>query len=109
MDPITLARLWLVVKPIKRIRAARRAKKRRKQLTSEWIEEPISPLRDQPMPKQTLQGGLTYSALAVTAVSYVLDLLQIVPEGYDAATVAGVLVGLVLAAYGRFRRENRVA
>lgn len=57
--------------------------------------------------KQFLQGGLTYVGLAVAGVSYLLDKLEFAVSGFDNATVAGVLVGLGVALYGRARRELR--
>lgn len=59
------------------------------------------------MDKQFLQGSLTYVGIAISGVSYVLDHFHIVVTGYDSVTVAGVLVGLGVAIYGRIRRELR--
>lgn len=57
--------------------------------------------------KQFLQGGLTYVGVATAAVSYFLDKLELSVVGFDNVTVAGVLVGLGVAVYGRVRRELR--
>ena len=51
-----------------------------------------------------LEGKLTYSGLAIAAVSYLLDKYDVTVIGYDEPTVAGVLVGLVIAVIGRARR-----
>jgi hypothetical protein len=65
-----------------------------------------APAAPQALP-QVFQGGLTLTSLAVAAVAYELQRYGLVPAGYDAATAAGVLVALGVAAYGRIRREWR--
>lgn len=57
--------------------------------------------------KQVAQGGLTYSGLAVTALTILLNASGLVPPGMDAVAVAGGLVSLGVAAYGRWRRDRR--
>jgi hypothetical protein len=56
---------------------------------------------------QVMQGGVTYTGLAIAAVAYVLQQWGLVPPGMDSAAVAAVLVGLAVAVYGRVRREWR--
>lgn len=67
------------------------------------------------MGKQLLQGGLTYVGLAIAAVAYGLDRLELTEPmcavvavpGCNSSVAAGVVVGLALAMYGRIRREFR--
>ena len=94
-----VAHLWLD-------RRATRKEKRRIRQENQHIPA-TTPLEGKPVNKQVLQGGLTYTGVAVSMIAFWLHKLDIVPPGIDAATSAAVLVGLVLAAYGRFRRERR--
>ena len=67
------------------------------------------------MGKQLLQGGLTYVGLAIAAVAYGLDKLELTEPvcsivavpGCNSTVAAGVVVGLAVAVYGRIRRELR--
>jgi small-conductance mechanosensitive channel len=107
MDPLTAAALkrlavwWIANRPFsKEKREARQERRRRRR-------EGLPPLEEIQMDKQLLQGALTYVGIAISGVSFVLDHFGIVVTGYDSATVAGVVVGLALAVYGRIRRELR--
>lgn len=60
-----------------------------------------------PAPTQKLQGSLTLSSLAIAMVAEALQGLGIVPDGYDSTTAATVVVLLIVAGYGRIRREWR--
>lgn len=113
MDPIVgmvvkrAATWWLKNRPFSpEKRAARKERRRIKRKNREREKLGLPPL-EVPKVSQRLQGKLTYSGVLVTGLSYVLDALGVVPEGYDGVTVAGVLVGLVATVYGRFRRELR--
>lgn len=115
MDPFTawLAKRglnwWLAHRPFsKEKRAARKERRKVKRENRRRKKDGLPPLEVPKMEsKQVLQGGMTHSGLGLTAVAFVLNQLQLVPDGYDAVTVAGVVVGLVVAAYGRIRREWR--
>jgi hypothetical protein len=113
MDPLVsmvakrAAAWWLRNRPLSpEKRAARKERRAIRKENRQRKKEGLPPLEVPEVP-QRVQGKLTYSGILLTGLSYVLDTLQLVPEGYDAATVAGVLVGLVAATYGRFRREKR--
>lgn len=100
MDVVTAAKLWLTVKPIKRIREARQ---KRKEQTSEGIEYEVS--EDSAM----LKGKLTYTGIAVLAVSWGLERFGIpaTPEEIEAIVTAGAaVVGAAIALYGRWRASR---
>lgn len=96
-----VAHLWLDR------RAARKEEKRIRQENQHLPETSLSTSEVRPVGKQVFQGGLTYTGVAVTMVAFWIDKFNIAPPGIDAATSAAVIVGLVLAVYGRFRRERR--
>lgn len=109
MDPLLAAALkrlgtwWLENRPFsKEKREARQERRRRRR-------EGLPPLEEYHMVpvKQFLQGGLTYIGIATSAVAFFLDKLELSITGFDSVTVAGVLVGLGVAVYGRVRRELR--
>lgn len=88
MDPVTLAKLWMAIRPIKRIKERRAARK----------------ARDVSQPKETamLNGKLTYSAIAVMAIIYVGQLIGVEVAEDQAASIVGVVAGLI-GAFGRWR------
>lgn len=89
MDPVTLAKLWMAIRPIKRIKERRAARKAR---------------GDVSQPKETamLNGKLTYSAIAVMAIIYVGQLIGVEVAEDQAASIVGVVAGLI-GAFGRWR------
>jgi hypothetical protein len=91
MDPVTVAKLWMLVKPVKRFKAWRAKRK----------GEPV------------LQGKKTYLGIVITGVGLVMGWLGFGSE--DASTLSAQLVGaldqiltvggLLFAAYGRAKAK----
>lgn len=97
MDLVTAVKLWLVIKPIKRInkpirkwRNKRRARKGKPLLD---VDGDIN-----------MDGKKTYSGIAITALGLVLNWLGVGDESTATAivTICMELGGLILATYGRW-------
>lgn len=123
MDVVTAAKLWMVVKPIKRIKEARQRRKAARQgveFSSEKIEYEVTEI--EPM----LKGKLTYTGILATAVGAMLGwiglgdctpdmLAQYGPEACEQAQAVAfelvdkvlVAAGLVVAVVGRIRAARR--
>lgn len=102
MDPVTVAKLWLLVKPIERLRE-RRAAKREAQLTSELLPE------EGGEEKTMLNGKLTYTGIAVLAISWLAERfgLPAAPEEIESVvTTLAAVVGTLVAIYGRYRASR---
>jgi hypothetical protein len=96
IDPIAATKLWLLIRPIRRIKAARARRKR---------------LREIGIPEEgnMLKGYRTYLGLATAAVGFALGLLGVGEA--EASTLASQIVGaldqvltaagIAYAAYGR--------
>ena len=80
MDPVTIAKLWLVVKPVKRVK--------------EW--------RAQRRGAQVFKGKLTYSMAGGAAVVFIGQALGIELAQEEVASIIGGAMALV-AIYGRYR------
>lgn len=104
MDVFGLVKAGIAARKAFRVWNQNRKRKKRAEKTSELLDEEEISMSEK---KQVLQGKLTHSGLAVTAVSWLLDKADLAVAGFDQATVAGVVIGLVAAVYGRIRRELR--
>jgi hypothetical protein len=96
LDPITLTKLWLLIKPIKRIREHRAAKRAAKNLNGK--ETPV------------FQGKVTYLSVAVLALSFLAQRFDVplLPDDAEAVVSAvGALVGTVGGVYGRYRATKQ--
>jgi hypothetical protein len=88
IDPLTVAKLWLLVKPWKRLKE-RRAKRKGKAM---------------------LQGKVTYVSIAVLALSYLAQRFDVplLPDDAEALVSAvGALLGTVGGVYGRYRATKQ--
>jgi hypothetical protein len=88
MDPLTVAKLWLLVKPYKRFKAWRA---KRRGVT-------------------VLQGKVTYASIAVLALSWLAQRFDVplLPDDAEAlVSVVGALVGTVGGVYGRYRATKQ--
>lgn len=103
MDVVTAAKVWMAVRPIRRIKEARQArlaaKRAAKELTSEGIEYEVTE-------DYRMRGKLTYTGIAVLALSWVMERfgVPVAPEEAEGIVAAGAaLVGALAAIYGRYR------
>lgn len=94
MDPITIAKLWLMVKPIRRIRAIRNRRRARK-------GKPL--IEDSQEDFDMLNGKKTYIGIAIAVVGFVMNWLGIGDENTatELVTHGAELFGLLVATYGR--------
>lgn len=102
MDVLRLIKAGKVARELFRVWNQNR-KARQPELSSELLPANGGDMQKQ----QVLQGKVTHSGLVITALSFLLDKLDLAVPGFDETTVAGVVVGLLLAVYGRVRREHR--
>jgi len=102
MDPVAIARLWLLIKPVKRIRRWRNKRRLKKGL------QPIDINKEVEMfPK----GTMTYTGIAVMVLSFLLKFLDLGDiSAEDLASQIGAvvddvvfIVGTIVAALGRKR------
>jgi hypothetical protein len=84
VDPVTVAKLWLLIKPAKRFKAWRQRRKG----------------------ASVFQGKVTYASIAVLAVSWLAQRFDVplLPEDAEAVVSAvGVVLGTLGGVYGRYR------
>lgn len=98
MDPITVAKLWMVVKPIKRLKERRAAKRAAKEPGQAAQTEGVSML---PKGTQTL-SGIALLVLVPWAAKYGISSEEVTTW----VTAAGTLIGGVIAVLGYLRRKK---
>ena len=95
LDPVTIAKVWMVVKPIRRLKEARQRRKARRngtELSSEKVEYEVT--EDSGMALRTSTGA----GLAGIAVNLLMQVLQAFPATAELATpeVAAGLTAVVM-------------
>ncbi len=101
IDPITGAKLWLAVKPIRRFKAWRNRRRERKGLPP--LDESFE------VEDVNMEGKKTYSGIAIMIVGFVLGWLGIGGEE-DAMNLVAAgteLVGAIVAVYGRWAAKPK--
>lgn len=93
LDPVTLARLWMVIRPIKRLKERRQAKRARQGLPVETVEVPMT----NEIVLLVLRHGLTF--LGGAGMFTDNELAQLSAAG-------ATLVGLVWSGYRKWKRAK---
>jgi hypothetical protein len=99
---IGIGPIWVEAQPFKKWRE-RRAAKREAQLTSELLPE------EGGEEKTMLNGKLTYTGIAVLAISWLAERfgLPAAPEEIESVvTTLAAVVGTLVAIYGRYRASR---
>ena len=109
LDPVSVAKLWLLVKPAKRFKAWRTKRKMRSWADHARPADEFSEVftnRESPV----LRGKLTYASVAALALAWLAERYGVpVLSGEVEGLVTGVaaIVATVAGVYGRYRATKQ--